>query len=246
MSLKEQINEYIHQKVVHSVTQTKYREPVIGYCDVSNPLFASLQETIHLEHLKPQDILPEAKSVIAFFLPFTKEVIDFNRTNQEVAREWAVAYAQTNALLYDICQGIKEILIAQGYKCGFVEPTHNFDTEVLVAPWSHKHIAYIAGIGKFGLNRQLITTAGCAGRVCTIVTDAELAGETSVDENHLHEMCANCGWCQNVCPVGALGKDRWDKHLCWERLQVIEKQYADVGMVPCCGKCVIGPCAILA
>jgi hypothetical protein len=54
------------------------------------------------------------------------------------------------------------------------EGTHNFNEEDLTAGWSHKSVAFVAGLGTFGVNRMLITPAGCAGRFGSMVISAEI------------------------------------------------------------------------
>ena len=44
----------------------------------------------------------------------------------------------------------------------------------LISDWSHRHVAVIAGLGKFGLNNMLITDNGCCGRVGSFITDLKI------------------------------------------------------------------------
>jgi hypothetical protein len=43
------------------------------------------------------------------------------------------------------------------FRSVILPPTHNFDEKKLISDWSHKHIGFIAGLGKFGLHQMLIT-----------------------------------------------------------------------------------------
>lgn len=47
--------------------QTVWREPVVGFADASDPMFAKIQEIVGSHHLLPSDLLPGARSVIVFF-----------------------------------------------------------------------------------------------------------------------------------------------------------------------------------
>ncbi|MDY6824326.1 MAG: hypothetical protein SWH68_11110 [Thermodesulfobacteriota bacterium] len=42
------------------------------------------------------------------------------------------------------------------------------------SPWSHRHIAYAAGLGKFGMHDFLITEKGCTHRLGSFVVHKKL------------------------------------------------------------------------
>jgi epoxyqueuosine reductase QueG len=44
----------------------------------------------------------------------------------------------------------------------------------LIPFWSHKHLAYLPGMGRFGTHNLLITPAVCVGRLGSLVTDADI------------------------------------------------------------------------
>ena len=132
-------------------------------------------EVANPAHLMPEDLLPGAKSVVSFFLPFAPEVpIANGKDRHQVAEEWAVAYVETNQLIGRITARLIEQLAEHDIRAAAEPATGNFDRETLVSWWSHKSIAVLAGIGSFGLHHLLITDAGCAGRFGSLVLDAEL------------------------------------------------------------------------
>ena len=61
--------------------------------------------------------------------------------------------------------------------------THNFDEAKLVSYWSQKHVAYMAGLGKFGLHHMIITEKGCCGRLGSIVTNAKISRPKEAPRN---------------------------------------------------------------
>ena len=62
-----------------------------------------------------------------------------------------------------------------------------------MSDWSHKHVAYIAGIGSFGHHHMLITNKGCCGRLGSVVTDAVIAPTSRVDrERCLFKFDGSC------------------------------------------------------
>jgi len=123
----------------------------------------------------PKDFLPEAKTVVTYFIPFDESITKSNINDKYSSKEWAVAYIETNKLILDLNTFIKNELEKIGYKSNVIPATHNFDEKKLISDWSHRHVAVIAGLGTFGLNNMIITEKGCCGRVGSFVTDMKIA-----------------------------------------------------------------------
>jgi epoxyqueuosine reductase len=244
--LKTLIPEIIEREVREADTITRYRRSLIGYARADDPDFLRIRtETLARDHMLPHDLLPGARSVLAFFLPFEESVVQANRHHDYTAREWALAYVETNSLLARICEVLKEELAARGVRAANEPPTHNFDPVKLVSRWSHKSVAAIAGLGSFGLHHMLITPAGCAGRFGTVVMDAGLEATPRVEEEYcLYRYDGSCLVCVEDCPVGALTEEGLDRRTCHERLREVNRFYADLEPSDCCGKCALGPCAL--
>lgn len=242
-NMEKLITDFITRRVSHAAGGTTYREPLVGFARAGDPLFQQLKAVAGPEHLLPEDLLPEARSVVAFFVPFDRELVRVNRLHPYVAREWALAYIETNRLLEDICGELAGELAGYGINVAWQLPTHNFDQQRLVAAWSHKHVAYICGLGTFGRHTMLITARGCAGRLGTLVLDYELR-PSSRPEQRFYEKCVKCHYCSEICPVQALGEHGLDKQLCYQYLLEIDAYYADLPVCDVCGKCATGPCAV--
>ena len=243
--LAGQIVELINRQVATAGTVTKYREPLVGFASAHDPLFQKMQEIIGPHHWLPTDLLPEAGTVISFFLPFAREVIEANRKGSEVAREWAIAYIETNELIKTIGLALQDELTPVGIKVVTQPATHNFNEQDLTARWSNKSVAYVAGLGTFGVNHLLITEAGCGGRFGSAVISAEIpATPRPTAENCLYHKNAKCQFCVKNCPTGALTLEGLDKHLCYDHLLEVDKQFPDLGLCDICGKCAMGPCAL--
>jgi len=222
-----------------------YRMPLIGYADAKNPLFLKLKEVANPEHLLPEDLLPEAKTVVAIFLPYTRQIIESNSLGNTPSELWAKAYVKTNKLLWRIVSKIKEELQNLGYKAEGLMPTYQFDKQKLKAIWSHKHVAYIAGLGTFGKNNLLITRSGCGGRFGSFVTDVEIPPDTTKEPYLQCLGDLGCTYCLDVCPVGALKDDNlsFDRQSCYAWLVKCGEAFSDTNPVEVCGKCGVGPCA---
>lgn len=90
------------------------------------------------------------------------------------------------------------------------------------SPWSHRHMAYAAGLGTFGLHDFLITEKGCAHRAASFVVHRPLEPDrTRPDDIHawcLHHQGKKCMKCARRCPVDAIGEEGHDKEACYRRV----------------------------
>ncbi|MBZ4687876.1 MAG: Iron-sulfur cluster-binding protein [Clostridiales bacterium] len=244
MELAQMITRKIISLVREADTVTEYRKPLVGFASAHDGLFTKMKEIIGPHHMQPWEILPEAKTVVAFFLPFAEDVVKANKKTDGVAKEWAVAYIETNKLIENICRELKKDLISAGIAVANEKATHNFDEETLKAGWSHKSAAYIAGLGNFGVHRMLITPAGCAGRFGSLIISAEIPPSSRPSEKYcLYYKDKKCLFCVNNCPTKALTVANLDKHRCYRHLLEIDSSFPDLGLCDVCGKCATGPCA---
>ena len=250
--LKSLIDEHISGMVRDARTITKYRPILVGFADALDPDFLKLKKFINSFHRLPTDILPRARTVISFFIPFTEEVVVANERCPFVAEEWAIAYSETNHLIEKICSSLAIRLGKEGVKANWELPTYNFDKERMVSYWSHKSVAKVAGLGSFGLNQMLITDSGCAGRLGSIVIDASITPTPkSKIERCLYLVDKSCVACVERCPNRALTITGLDKHRCYQRCLEADKAYSYlaesrgfVGPFDVCGKCSVGPCSV--
>lgn len=222
-----------------------WRSPLLACAGAGDPLFKNLKQTAHPGHLLPADLLPDAGTVIAYFLPFARQVMASNSKGREASVRWAEAYVKTNALIAVINGRLAALLGSHGFRAAVVAPTHNFDEKTLVSPWSHRHVAYIAGLGTFGLNRMLITDKGCGGRLGSMVTDAVMAADRRPKEEFCpYRRNGSCGACMKKCPTGALTATGFDRHACYGILLENQERFLSLGKADACGKCVCGlPCS---
>ncbi|MCK4410284.1 MAG: epoxyqueuosine reductase [Candidatus Eisenbacteria sp.] len=245
--MRELITRTVRSVVGEARTATAYRQALVGFAAAEDPAFEDLKRLIGPEHMLPMDLLPGAASVASFFLPFAAEVVEANRVRKgRVAREWAVAYLETNDLIGTICERVDEELRNEGFASASTPATGNFDRETLTSGWSHKSVAVIAGLGRFGLHHMVITEAGCAGRFGSLVTDAVL----EPSHRSLRELCVNksggtCKDCVTRCPVGALnGAGDLNRELCWARCEAVARRFSELGLAEVCGKCAVGRCSM--
>jgi epoxyqueuosine reductase QueG len=243
--VRSEVERFVtHHQQAHRVI-TRWRKPLVGFASAADPLFDQLEQVVAPTHLLPGDLLDNARTVVVFFIPFERSVAASNVEGLLASREWATAYIETNALIRAINEHMKRYFETRGYAAAMTPPTHNFDPQRLISDWSHRHIAYIAGLGRFGVNNMLITASGCCGRFGSFVTDAAVAPDSGMlAETCLYRHDGSCLRCVERCQIGALSVDRFDRHRCYEMCLQNEAAFREIGQADVCGKCLVGlPCS---
>jgi epoxyqueuosine reductase QueG len=242
--IENQIADCIDQCRWHGI-RTAYKSPLVAFAAAGDPLFDRLKEIIGPSHLTPRELLPGAATVISYFIPFRGRIPDGNASPGPASEDWAVAYIETNELITTINTNLLQGLEQNGYAAVVTPPTHNFDEQTLTSDWSHKHIAYIAGLGTFGLNHQLITAEGCAGRLGSLVTNALVAPTPRpAHEACLYKHNGSCTACVDQCTFGALTIDALDRFRCYDVCLDNAARFEELGVADVCGKCASGvPCS---
>lgn len=249
--IKRWIVDYIRDYPRTHNVETRWRKPVIGVAAADDPLYQELKTYISPTHALPSDIVPGAKSVVVFFVPFSEEIVSSNIPEEESSREWDYAYIETNQMLEELTGYLYEKITEIGYHASNLPPTYNYDQEKLICDWSHRSSAYIAGIGKFGINNMLITKEGCCGRIASVITDCELPPDPRPEGEYcLYKAKGICGKCISKCVNGAFrledGAVIYDRFKCNE--QIYEKIIPQwpIGPGDTCGKCMCGlPCSLV-
>ncbi|MFQ6089690.1 MAG: epoxyqueuosine reductase [Candidatus Methanofastidiosia archaeon] len=220
---------------------------MIDFADARDPIFNRLKAIISKDHALPTDLLKDAETVISYFLPFEKEIPLSNVGGDNSSRKWALAYVETNKLIVDLNKALSEMLKEFNFSSFILPPTHNFDREKLISDWSHKHVAYIAGLGNFGIHQMLITERGCCGRLGSLITNAKIKPtERTNKEFCLYKHDRSCEKCVEKCTFGALKIDSFDRHKCHEVCLYNDRLYFDLDKTDVCGKCVcVVPCSFV-
>jgi epoxyqueuosine reductase len=244
INIKELIEDSIKKLILDSQS-TKYREPIVAFADAADPEFENIKSMTHEKHMLPKEWMTEGKTIVSYFIPFTKELMDINRKHEYVAKEWAVAYIETNNLIKKINSTMAEKLKEYDINTVWQLPAVNYDSEKLMSYWSQRHIAYIAGIGTFGMNNMLITNKGCTGRYGSFIIDFKIEpSKKNREEKCLYKLNGSCGICIEMCPAHALTTEGFDRFKCSDWVEEVDAFYSDLASCDCCGKCLLGPCAI--
>jgi len=218
-----------------------YDPPLVAVAAATDPLFDRLKEAdaVGPQHMSPQEWLPGSKAVVSYFLPFTPTVRKANRTLGLPSVEWLYGRIEGEKFNQAMHKFLVDYFTAAGYQA--VAPALDPRLKVVSrrSNWSERHVAFVAGLGTFSLSRSLITKAGSAGRVGSVIVDAGLE-PTPRYYTEQEENCSKCGACILRCPPQAIEVTGKDNAICADYVDRVKIRFAPrYG----CGKCQAGvPC----
>jgi epoxyqueuosine reductase QueG len=215
--------------------------PLIGVASATDALWETFKQTdiIGPHHMLPNEWLPGAKSVIVYFLPYTRRIREANRIKGVTATEWL--YGRWEGELFNVAlrQFIVDLVERAGHRALAPLLDERFAVDNLRSNWSERHAAFVAGLGTFSLSRSLITRLGSAGRCGSVIIDFDLE-PTKRTYTKSDEYCSSCGACAKRCPAQAIDKTGKDNGICMLYIQQEKQLYTPrYG----CAKCQTGvPC----
>jgi len=182
----------------------------------------------------PQSIFPEARSVIVIGLPVTLPIVE---TAPSIF--YHELYKNVNSLLDQYTYRLALFLTEKGHSSLYVPRDSYGHISLLkdrpLAFFSHRHAAYLAGLGSFGVSNMILTREyGPRVRFGSVFTSAELPGDRPLVE----QLCIHCMRCTKICPVNALGRKDYpqaltDKVPCAVRNEQLAERY-----ISPCGFCI--------
>ncbi len=251
------IESFVEKGVGNSIPECAglkiYDMPLVAFASARDPLYSELRKEgiIGPHHLLPDDWVENPKTVIVFFLPFTKEVVESNFPDGMSSKEWYLSRYYGEEFNNAVRDHIVETLEKAGYQAVAPSRSGKFEMQNTSSNWSERHSAYIAGMGTFCLSYSFITEKGCAGRFGSVVSDLELEPTprtaSGLRDNCLYDEEGTCGLCIPRCPADAITPEKKDHWKCQEYL--ITKVMAEYVpkfnvVVGGCGKCQTKvPCA---
>lgn len=225
--------------------------PILGFGDSEDTYFHLYQDPniIGPDFLLPTQWLPQAQTVISFFLPYSKEVREGNRIDPSVpSHGWLHGRIEGQHMVEQLCIHLQNKISEAGYDS--VIPTLDSRFQIFKNPpassllyssnWSERHAAFVCGLGTFGLSKGLITKKGMAGRFGSLITTMHFPHDSRQYHN-IYEYCSMCGACAKRCPAHAISLEHGKNHtLCSDfsnqTLAIYKPRYG-------CGKCQVAvPC----
>lgn len=245
-----------------------WEAPKLAFARGNDPLFAWLKTDIGPFLWTPEEAFAQAfpgapvpgtqLSVISWVLPQTaKTKADQLRQREVPAERWARSRFFGEAFNYQLRLHLAMQLCGAGCRAVAPETLPSFSARCrserygLAANWSERHVAWIAGLGTFGLSDGLITEFGKAVRFGSVVVEADLPATSRPYRGH-RDWClwyarGTCGDCIPRCPAAAIAASGHDKELCQRYISSVTVPYVNrhygTGASPC-GLCQVGiPCA---
>lgn len=238
-TIEQAVGEFIARTPLNAAAEIGlariYDKPLIGIASAEDALFDKLKDEniVGPNHMSPREWLPAAQSVIAYFLPFTQAVREANRQGQLPAAEWLYARIEGEMVNNALRTFLVEWFTQAGYQAVSPGLDPRFGVVSRKSNWSERHAAYVAGLGTFSLNRSLITKAGAAGRLGSVIVTA-VTQPTPRSYQTYDEYCSKCGVCIKRCPPKAIDDNGKDNEICAKFLDGTAERFKPrYG----CGKC---------
>ncbi len=152
------------------------------------------------------------------------------------SRPYSITYQVANLELDRIAFRVAKQLQERGHRALQVPASPPYDLARNMGDLSHRHAAWLAGIGVFGKSSLLLSPEfGPRIRLSSVVTDAPLEPSAPLEV----DLCGDCDACLRACPVDALqGPGIVDKGVCdANHVRVGERLQLD-GWEQMCGVCI--------
>jgi epoxyqueuosine reductase len=237
-----------------------FDEPLVGFADGDDPLFAAYKTIIGPHHLTPREALHSHRpgvpsspvSVVSFVMPISRDTRLKQRQETSIpSLQWNRTRWHGQDFINELSRHVAVLLEGLGYRAVAPEtaPFHRVDVRAFSSNWSQRHVAYAAGLGTFGLTDGFLTPKGLAMRCGSVVTDAAIKATPRPYRDHyaacLFYQGKECGRCIQRCPAGAISEKGHDKQKCLDYLNVRQKDIVRelgreaefIGRYPGCGLC---------
>jgi len=215
----------------------------VGIADGDDALFERFQSVVSPNHILPRAFLERVSAegsnvtqvrVISWALAFAEPIRRSNRSVSWPSKMYSAARNNGGALNFVLSRKLGEYFRNQGYVAEAPRLTDTYDAFRLLAvtfasTWSERHIAYAAGLGRFGLNGSLITPLGSHVRLGSLVVNSPLDLTMASRGSYRAECWESggkvCGQCILRCPVGAISSEGLDKEKCYAMRQAVRSRH---------------------
>ena len=239
-----------------------FARPLVGFASGEAELFYFLKDDVGPEfYWTPEEAFSSAfpeenvrageLSVIAWVLPQTEDTrLAHRKAINMPSVEWSKARHHGEKVNENLRRYVVHLFEADGYQaCAPVllpQWSRALSNQYgFASSWSERHAAHVCGLGTFGVSDGLITPAGKAIRVGSVIVRKRLTPTPRSYKNH-NEWClfhstGKCLVCSRRCPAGAISKAGHDKVKCKEYIRSVTAVHVEkeqLGFrVNSCGLC---------
>ena len=212
---------------------TRLDIPLVGFAPADRwdiPLFTPWVP----EEFRPGSIFPGTRTVIVIGIPVSLPAIE---TSPSIW--YQEEYKTVNTLLDAGTHHIASFLNKKGLASVSIPRDGYGHVSILkerpFAFFSHRHAAFLAGLGNFGVNNVILTRKfGPRVRFSSVFTTAKIPPDSVIEE----PLCTRCMRCVKICPVDALSAGDYpdaltDKLACAARSEDLAARY-----ISPCGFCI--------
>ena len=237
------MNESVENRLGDFAGIPIFGSPLIGIVDGRDPIFDVFREVVSPRHLMPPEMLQRhsptgadlsSVSVVSWALPFSPEVRRSNRGRDWPSALYSVARNNGSAVILEMSRRLTGRLRNLGLAAVSPVLTAEYDAfrsaeHAFSSTWSERHVAYAAGLGRFGLHGSLITPAGSHVRFGSLIVNLPPVQDLTREDDYRAACFATggetCGQCRERCPVGAISVNGMDKEQCYLRRNEIRGRY---------------------
>lgn len=245
-----------------------WEEPTVGIAAANSPYYGFFKEHIGEFHQNPEEIYAlkygevdrSTLRAISIVFPQNKKSVDLQGKAKKIPCDnWLVSRGEWEGFIKEFSEKLIHKLEDANVKAVSVElypevlKLEQSEDLGVSARWSHRHNAFVAGMGTFGLSGGLITEKGKAVRLTSLIVEADFP-VTPRDYIEVNDWClyyqdGSCGECLKRCPVSAIStEEKNDKVACDNYEKYISDNYPKnidkTGYVVACGLCQGGvPCS---
>jgi epoxyqueuosine reductase len=207
--------------------------PLVGVANVERWMSIGAAAGIPPEFF-PQSIYPPTRSVIVIGLPIQLPILE---TAPSIW--YRELYTTVNQLLDQYTYRLSLFLSGKGFPSVFVPRDGYGGIEALkmnpVAFFSHRHAAFLAGLGTFGVSNMLLSPwYGPRVRFGSIFTEADLPSDPMIDT----KLCTRCLRCVRCCPSRALEEGEYPSALTDKKACVAHSAELNRRGISPCGICI--------
>ncbi len=239
-----------------------FDKPLIGLASGDDELFYFLKDDIgpdfywtpertFLLAFPDEKVRADELSVIAWVLPQTEHTrLAHRKAINMPSVEWSKARHYGEKVNENLRRYVVDLFAEAGFQaCAPVllpQWTRALSDQYgFASSWSERHTAHVCGLGTFGVSDGLITPAGKAIRVGSVIVRKQYT-PTPRPYKHHNEWClfhstGKCLVCMRRCPSGAISKTGHDKVRCKEYIRNVTAVYVEeeqLGFrVNSCGLC---------
>ena len=212
-----------------------FSTPLIGFAAGNDELFSFLKKDIGSDfYWTPAEAFSSAfpdeqaqadeLSVIAWVLPQTKPTRLAHRKAVDLPSiEWSKARHYGEKVNENLRRYVVELFTSSGHQaCAPVLLPQwsraESDKYGFASSWSERHTAHVCGLGTFGVSDGLITPAGKAMRVGSVIVRKRYTPTPRAYTHHnewcLYHSTGKCLVCERRCPAEAISDTGHDKIKC--------------------------------